>query len=118
MFFFTFAVYLELFERVRSCFGVGYTLRCRIRVLNYNYAAATRCVSIDTQGVDRTDYELYINYLYYMLSWMTSAKMQSLSQFIHRSYYKYHNIPCDDYNHRYHYGKRTAATSATARLRQ
>ena len=60
MFFFTFAVYLELFERVRSCFGVGYTLRCRIRVLNYNYAAATRCVSIDTQGVDRTDYELFI----------------------------------------------------------
>ena len=61
MFFFTFAVYLELFERVRSCFGVGYTLRCRIRVLNYNYAAATRCVSIDMQGVDRTDYEYYYN---------------------------------------------------------
>ena len=66
MFFFTFAVYLELFERVRSCFGVGYTLRCRIRVLNYNYAAATRCVSIDTQGVDRTDYELYYYYLQHL----------------------------------------------------
>ena len=58
MFFFMFRVSLELFEHVRSVFGVGYTLRCRIRVLNYNYAAATRCVSIDTQRFDRTDYAL------------------------------------------------------------
>ena len=59
MFFFTFAVYLELFERVRSCFGVGYTLRCRVRVLEYDYVTATRYVSIDTQGAVRTDYDLY-----------------------------------------------------------
>ena len=62
MFFCMFTVSLELFEHVRSFFGVGYTLRDRLRVLNYNYEAATRCVSIDTQGVDRTDYEYYINY--------------------------------------------------------
>ena len=53
MFFCMFMVFLELFEHVRSFFGVGYTLRCRVRVLNYNYAAATRCVSIDTLRVDR-----------------------------------------------------------------
>ena len=61
MFFFTFAVYLELFERVRSCFGVGYTLRCRVRVLEYDYVTATRYVSIDTQGAVRTDYEFIVS---------------------------------------------------------
>ena len=51
MFFFMFMVSLELFEHARSFFGVAYTLRCRLRVLNYNYAAATRSVSIDTLRV-------------------------------------------------------------------
>ena len=52
-----FTVSLELFEHVRSFFVVGYTLRCRVRVLEYDYVTATRYVSIDTQGAVRTDYE-------------------------------------------------------------
>ena len=46
-----FTLSLELFEHVRSFFGVGYTLRCRVRVLEYDYAVATRSVSIDTLRV-------------------------------------------------------------------
>ena len=63
MIFFTFTAYLELFECVRYFFVVGYTLRCRVRVLEYDYVTATRYVSIDTQGAVRTDYEYY----YYIL---------------------------------------------------
>ena len=40
MFFFSFAAYLELFERVRIFFVVGYTLRCRVRVLEYDLLRA------------------------------------------------------------------------------
>ena len=52
--FFTFAVYLELFERVRSFFGVGYTLRCRVRVLEYDLSRSVRYGSIGTLQTDRT----------------------------------------------------------------
>ena len=51
MFGFMFTVSLELFEHVHSFFGVGYTLRCRLCVLNYNCAAATRYVSNNPQRV-------------------------------------------------------------------
>ena len=53
MLFFTFAVYVELFERVRIFFVVSYTLRCRVRVLNYNLTRSTRYVSIDMLRVNR-----------------------------------------------------------------
>ena len=43
-----FTVSLELFEHVRSFFGVGYMLRCRLRVLTYNNAAATRYIEQHT----------------------------------------------------------------------
>ena len=44
-------VSLELYEHVCSAFGVGYTLRYRLRVLNYNFTAVTHYVSIDTLRV-------------------------------------------------------------------
>ena len=49
-----FMVSLELFEHVRSFFGVGYTLRCRVRVLEYDLSRSVRYGSIGTLRTDRT----------------------------------------------------------------
>ena len=54
MFFCMFIVFLELFEHVRSFFGVGYTLRCRVRVLEYDLLQSVRYGLIGTLHTDRT----------------------------------------------------------------
>ena len=54
MFFCMFTVSLELFEHVRSFFGVGYTLRCRVRVLDYDLSRAVCQVPIGLLQTDRT----------------------------------------------------------------
>ena len=54
MFFFMFAVSLELFEHIRSFFGVGYMLRCRVRVLEYDLSRSVRIGSIGMLRTDQT----------------------------------------------------------------
>ena len=52
--FFMFMVFLELFEHVRSFFGVRYTLRCRVRVLEYDLSRAVCNRPIGLLQTDRT----------------------------------------------------------------
>ena len=47
-------VFLELFEHVRSFFGVGYTLHCRVRVLEYDLSRSVCNRPIGLLQTDRT----------------------------------------------------------------
>ena len=55
-----FMVSLELFEHVRNFFGVGYTLHCHVRILNYNLTRSACYMWICMLRVASDDETIYV----------------------------------------------------------